>query len=63
MSGFKPKAITANKQMSKMEKDELEYAGGNSDDDEEDISESEEEEEEDESSEEETSEAEEWPLV
>ena len=59
MSGFKPKAITANKQMSKMEKDELEYAGGNSDDDEEDISESEEEEEEDESSEEETSEAEE----
>lgn len=36
MSGFKPKAISSNKQMNKIEDEELEFAGGNSDDEEED---------------------------
>jgi len=57
MSGFKAKVITTNKQMSKIEKDELEYAGGSDDEVDEDTSEDEEEEEEEEEDEEEISEA------
>jgi DNA-directed RNA polymerase subunit K/omega len=53
MSGFKTKAITANKQMSKIEKNELEYAGGSDDDEEEEEEEEDTEEEEDEDTEEE----------
>jgi DNA-directed RNA polymerase subunit K/omega len=60
MSGFKAKVITANKQMSKIEKDELEYAGGSDDDQEEEEEDededAEEEEEEEDEEEEDTSE-------
>jgi DNA-directed RNA polymerase subunit K/omega len=52
MSGFKTKASTANKQMSKIEKDELEYTGGSEDEEEEEEEEDDEEEEEDDEDEE-----------
>jgi DNA-directed RNA polymerase subunit K/omega len=55
MSGFKPrtKAISTNKQMTKIEEQELEYAGGDSDFEEEEVEEDEDEEDEDEEDEEE----------
>lgn len=47
MSGFKPKAITANKQMSKIEKQELEYSGGDNGNFDEDVEDDDQDEEED----------------
>jgi DNA-directed RNA polymerase I, II, and III subunit RPABC2 len=41
MSGFKPKAISSNKKMNKIEDQELEFAGGNSDEEEEEDTEDE----------------------
>jgi len=54
MSGFnpRPKAISTNKQMSKIEAEELEYAGGSDEEEEEEDEEEEEEEEEEEDAEE-----------